>query len=172
MSINTKALKDFQKVWEPVIESIPLVLSAVNAKGDLDRQIAAKQAELDEANEKIKAVFDKAEQELDGLKAQADSIRQEQADVIAEITRNKSEARAEADKAKQKVKDSLTAAEAKLEHLKAKVSSVEADWQEKETIAAARHAAKVAGFEAEIADLEKKKASAEKTLDNLRKKLG
>ena len=32
MAVNVKALKDFQKVWGPVVESIPQVLDAVAVK--------------------------------------------------------------------------------------------------------------------------------------------
>jgi chromosome segregation ATPase len=171
VDINVKALKDFQKVWSPVIESIPQVLEAVAVKSNLEKAIASKQSELDQAKDAVQAVFDKANQELDALKAEAVKIQQDSEESKRQIGVDKADARSAIAKAKSKADAAIASKETRLQELEAKIGSLDSDYAAKAREAERKHGDAVKAMLAEIADLEKKAATAERTLENLRKKL-
>lgn len=171
MSINVKALKDFQKVWSPVIDSIPQVLEAVQVQGNLEKSIASKQAELEQAKDAVQAVFDKANQELDLLKSDAEKIRNECDEAKRQIGLDKADARAAIAKAKAKADGMIASKEQRILDLEGKISGLDAEWSVRTREAERIHGDAVKEMKAELADIEKKTAAAERTLDSLRKKL-
>jgi chromosome segregation ATPase len=172
MTVNVKALKDFQKVWSPVIESIPQVLEAVAVQGNLDKAIQSKQAELDMAKTAVQEVFDKANQELDQLKADASKLRDERKETQDLIAADKSDAKKTISEMKDRASAQLATRQAKLEEVSARLSSVEAEYNEKADACRRNHSKLIEAQNEEIRELEKTKAQAEKALERLREKLG
>ncbi len=172
MTVNVKALKDFQKVWSPVIESIPQVLEAVAVQGNLDKAIQSKQVELDMAKTAVQEVFDKANQELDQLKGEASKLREQRKETQDLIASDQLDAKKSIKDMKDRASAQIAAKQTKLEELSARLSSVEAEYNEKADCCRRDHAKLVAAQNEEIRELEKTKAQAEKALERLREKLG
>jgi chromosome segregation ATPase len=172
MPIDTNALRKFQDVWGPVLEAIPAVLEATAKKADIDRELRAKQIELDEAGKKIAKAFEEADRRLSSVNSEMEQAMQQKAKALADIEAAKkvdADNRAKAEKASAKVFDEWNQ---KIAALQSQFSNVEAEHAKKVSAAEADFAAKAAALDADVKELEKRKAAAEKALDALRSKLG
>lgn len=172
MAVDVSALRKFQDLWGPVLESLPAVMDAV-----------AKQADLDRALQKSKKDLEDAKKEVADAKAEAQRIRDKAAEEDASLIAKFNAAVASAE---QRVKDAEEAAQKRIDDAAAKVSAVEqklAQHQAAITAAEARSKAKLAemqkeqddllqAHEAEIKSLEDRKAKAEKAIETLKSKLG
>ncbi len=172
MSVNVKALKDFQKVFEPVVASIPHVLEAVAASNNLQKSVDAKLAELEQAKGQIKEVFAKANDELDAMKAEAKKVEAQKDDAVKEIASDKAAARSEVRAIKEKAQAVIDSKQEKIAELGSKLDGLEAVHRKMLDDCRSKHQAEVALQNEEIRELEKTKAQAEKALEKLREKLG
>lgn len=172
MTVNVKALKDFQKVFEPVVASIPHVLEAVAASNNLQKSVDAKLAELSQAEGQIKEVFDKANDELDAMKAEAKKVEAQKEDAVKQIASDKAAARSEIRVLKEKAEATLKSKQEKITELGSILEGLEGVHRAKIDECKRNHQAVIAAQNEEIRDLEKTKAQAEKSLEKLREKLG
>lgn len=172
MAVDIGALKKFQDLWGPVLESVPAVIDAVSKKEDMDRGIAEQ-----------KRLYEKAEKDVADAKAEAQRVRAEaqaemqrlsdertqmlasmEAERVAinnQIADQKADAKAKADALSKKIADA-----------EAKLGSLDSDFLTKHAQAQAAHDQALADMEAEIKALEDRKGKAEKALEALRAKLG
>jgi hypothetical protein len=172
MTIDTNALRKFQDLWGPVLEAIPAVLEATAKKADIERELRIKQIEIDEAGKKIDAAFVEADKRLSSVNSEMEQAMQQKAKALAEIEDAKKARAAEAEKAievQSKLADDWNK---KIAALQSQFVNVEAEHAKKVAVAEAAFAEKSAALEADVRDLEKRKAVAEKALDALRSKLG
>jgi len=172
MAIDTAALRKFQDVWGPVIDAIPAVLDAAAQQKDVERFLQSKRAEMEEADKKIAKAFEEADKRLSAVNSEMEQAMQQKAKALAEIEDAKKidvDNRAKAEEAQRKVVDEWNQRIAKLQ---SQFSNVESEHAKKVIDLEADFAGRVLALEADVKDLEKRKATAEKALDALRSKLG
>jgi tetrahydromethanopterin S-methyltransferase subunit G len=172
MAIDTNALRKFQELWGPVIEAIPAVLEATAKKADAERELRIKQVEIDAADNKIAKAFEEADKRLSSVNSEMEQAMQQKAKALADIEYAKkvdADNRVKAEESQRKVVDEWNQRIAKLQ---SQFSNVESEYAKKVIDLEADFAGRVLALEAEVKDLEKRKAAAEKALDALRSKLG
>lgn len=172
MPIDTTALRKFQDVWGPVLDAIPAVLEAVAQKTDVERELRIKQIEIDEAGKKIDAAFVEADKRLSSVNSEMEQAMQQKAKALADIEEAKKAQAADNAKAEEAQRKLLDEWNQKIASLQSQFSNVEAEHAKKVAAAEASFAEKTAALDADVKDLEKRKAAAEKALDALRSKLG
>lgn len=172
MAINTKALRDFQTIWGPVIEAIPAVLDMAASQADWERAVAVKKIEFDEADKKIAKAFEEADKRLSSVNSEMEQAMQQKAKALADIEDAKKAQAADDVKAAEAQRKLVDDWNKKIASLQSQFSNVEAEHAKKVAAAEASFAEKTAALEADVKDLEKRKAAAEKALDALRSKLG
>jgi hypothetical protein len=172
MAIDTTALRKFQDVWGPVLDAIPAVLEAVAKQSDVDRELRIKKIELDEAGKKIDAAFVEADKRLSSVNSEMEQAMQQKAKALADIEDAKKAQAADNAKAAEAQRKLVDEWNKKIAALQSQFSNVEAENAKRVAAAEASYAEKTAALEADVKDLEKRKAAAEKALDALRSKLG
>jgi chromosome segregation ATPase len=172
MPIDTSALRKFQDVWGPVLDAIPAVLEAVAKQSDVDRELRIKKAEMDEAGKKIDAAFVEADKRLSSVNSEMEQAMQQKAKALADIEDAKKAQAADNAKAAEAQRKLVDEWNKKIAALQSQFSNVEAENAKRVAAAEASYAEKTAALEADVKDLEKRKAAAEKALDALRSKLG
>jgi hypothetical protein len=172
MAIDTTALRKFQDLWGPVLEAIPAVLEATAKKADVERELRIKQIEIDEAGKKIDAAFVEADKRLSSVNSEMEQAMQQKEKALAEIEAAKKAQAADDVKAAEAQRKLVDDWNKKIASLQSQFSNVEAEHAKKVAAAEASFAEKTAVLEADVKDLEKRKAAAEKALDALRSKLG
>jgi hypothetical protein len=172
MPIDTSALRKFQDVWGPVLDAIPAVLEAVAKQADVDRELRIKKVELDEAGKKIDAAFVEADKRLSSVNSEMEQAMQQKEKALAEIEAAKKAQAADDVKAAEAQRKLVDDWNKKIASLQSQFSNVEAEHAKKVAAAEASYAEKTVALEADVKDLEKRKAAAEKALDALRSKLG
>lgn len=172
MAIDVNALRLFQATWKPVIDAIPSLMDMADKLADLDRTLATRQREIDEANKKIAAAFDEGNLRLTEINRQMELAmqqRQEAADETARLVADREREISEAGAARKKT---LASTEAKLAAIEEKLQSAERDLAEQLAKADKELAAKSATAEKVLADIEARQKAAETALESLRAKLG
>mgnify|MGYP003652827317 CR=1 FL=1 len=172
MTIDIGALRRFQATWGPVIAVIPDVINMAEQQADFERGLAAKRLELDNAAKAIDAAYEEADKRLTDINAELVAVNERKKVVAAEIDAAEQAAAEAAKAADAAAKARLAAIEAQITESSAVLAKVGAQIAADTSAAQADHAVAVKVMQAEIADLEKRKAAAEKALDTLRAKLG
>jgi uncharacterized small protein (DUF1192 family) len=172
MAIDTNSLRKFQEIFTPILELIPTVLAAEAGKRDLEREIVLKKAELDKADKDITKAFEEADKRLIAVNSEMEKAMQQKAKTEKDIEDAK---KADADnraKAEAVFNQTVNEWNQRIAVLQSQFSNVQADYNKKVVDTEADFAGRVLALEAEVKDLEKRKAAAEKALDALRSKLG
>jgi len=172
MTIDIGALRRFQATWGPVIDVIPDVINMVEQQADLDRALAANRLELNKATAEIDEAYAEATKQLAASKEELAATGKQKAAVAAEIVASRQTAAEAAEAADASAKARLAAIEAQITESSAVLAKVDGRIAADTAAAQAEHAVAVKAMQAEIVDLEKRKAAAEKALDTLRAKLG
>jgi uncharacterized protein YhaN len=172
MAIDTNALRKFQDLWGPVLEAIPAVLEATAKKADIERDLRIKQVEIDDADNKIAKAFEEADKRLSSVNSEMEQAMQQKAKALADIASAKKAQAADDAKAVEAQRKVMDEWGKKIATLQSQFSNVESEHAKKVIDLEADFAGRVLALEAEVKDLEKRKAVAEKALDALRSKLG
>jgi inner membrane protein involved in colicin E2 resistance len=172
MTIDTNALRKFQELWGPVIEAIPAVLEATAKKADAERELRIKQVEIDAADNKIAKAFEEADKRLSSINSEMEQAMQQKAKALVEIEDAKKAQAADDAKAAEAQRKVVDEWNQRIAKLQSQFSNVESEHAKKVIDLEADFAGRVLALEAEVKDLEKRKAVAEKALDALRSKLG
>jgi uncharacterized protein YhaN len=172
MPIDTTALRKFQDVWGPVLDAIPAVLEAVAQKTDVERELRIKQVEIDDADKKVAKAFEEADKRLSSVNSEMEQAMQQREKALADIEEAKKAQAADNAKAEEAQRKLLDEWNQKIASLQSQFSNVQTDYNKKVADAEADFAGRVLALEAEVKELEKRKATAEKALDTLRNKLG
>lgn len=172
MAINVGALRKFQEVWGPVLDAIPAVVEMTERQADMEREVNAHRAEMDKAKAEIQKAYDEADVRLAAFNDEISKLQAQKNELATEIRENKRKATEAAKAAQDKADAKLAEVERAIEVSVNKLKTVDVDYAERTMIAKAAHEAEVKAMLAEITDLEKRKAAAEKALDSLRAKLG
>lgn len=172
MAIDIGALRRFQATWGPVIDVIPDVINMAEQQADLERGLTAKRLELTKANDEIAAAYAEADKRLAVVNEELVAAGAKRVAVIAEMNEAKKAASDAAKTADASAKARLDAIEAQITESSAVLAKVGERIIADTAAAQADHAVAVKVMQAEIMDLEKRKAAAEKALDTLRAKLG
>ena len=172
MAIDTNALRKFQDLWGPVLEAIPAVLEATAKKADIERELRIKQVEIDDADNKIAKAFEEADKRLSSVNSEMEQAMQQKAKALADIASAKKAQAADDAKAVEAQRKVMDEWGKKIATLQSQFSNVESEHAKKVIDLEADFAGRVLALEAEVKDLEKRKAVAEKALDALRSKLG
>jgi len=172
MAIDISALRRFQATWGPVIDVIPDVINMAEQQADFERGLAAKRLELDKATKEIDAAYAEADKRLAVVNEELVAVSAQRVAVVAEINEAKKAAADAAKTADVSAKARLAAIEDQITESSAVLTKVGVQIAADTSAAQAEHATAVKVMQAEIVDLEKRKAAAEKALDTLRAKLG
>jgi chromosome segregation ATPase len=172
MAIDTAALRKFQDVWGPVIDAIPAVLDAAAQQKDVERFLQSKRAEMEEADKKIAKAFEEADKRLSSVNSEMEQAMQQKAKALADIEDAKKAQAVDDAKAAEAQRKLVDEWNKKIAALQSQFSNVETENAKRVAAAEASYAEKTAALEADVKDLEKRKAAAEKALDALRSKLG
>lgn len=172
MAIDVGALRRFQETWGPVLDAIPAVVNMAEQQADLDRALAKKKVELAAATKEVEAAFAEADVRLEAVNRELTSVLDQKAATLAEIGNARTQADVAAKAAESDAKKRLDAITQKVDVKSAELATVDAKIVAETNAALAAHDKAVAAMSAEIQDLEKRKAAAEKALDSLRAKLG
>lgn len=172
MSIDTSALRKFQDVWGPVLQTIPAVLDAAEREADLDRAINAKRIELERLKKEIAEKLVAAENRVKSMNADAAVALERKQAIAREVAeaRAASAQQAAADAAQRA--EELAAAKALAADVQSQIANLQADYAAKRDAAEAEHQSAVKGLQAEIKAFEARRAAAEKSLNALRERLG
>lgn len=172
MTIDTGTLRKFQELWTPVVQAIPAVLDMVEREADLDRALQVKRTELEKVQKEIQAALDEADQRLSFANSNLDAIADQKRAIQREIAEVKSKANIEAAEAEQTKKAMLDGLQASVNSVQAQLQGLQAEYAAKRAKAEADHAAAVKALEADIAELDARKAAAETALRDIKAKLG
>lgn len=170
--VNVKALRDFQKMWGPVLDTIPSVIDAVGVAKDIDRAVALRKKELADIEAEIEAKVSAANKELDNIKAQVQASEAQKSKVDAEISQAVADEKNAIKDATKRAKDALSGVLSKLEESQSRLDNISAEIASNMKAAKAEQDAMVQQKQSEISDLERKRVSAERALESLRAKLG
>ena len=172
MSIDIGALRKFQDLWGPVLETIPAVIEATAKQDDLARAIAAQNKLLDKAKQDVAAAYEEADKRLVAVNEELESLKSQKVKVVEAITAEQAKSKESADVAMADVKTKLDLAVQKLVQATEKLNGVEAEYATKVVMAQAEHDAALNKMASEIKAMEDRHAKAEKALDSLKAKLG
>lgn len=172
MTIDVGALRKFQDLFGPAIEAIPAVIEAVERKADMDREVAAHRAKMDKAQAEIQKAYDAADVRLNQFNADISALQVQKTELEVSIRDAKREAAEAARTAKAKAEADLDAVIRAVEQTKAVLAGVEAQVAARTAAAEAEHKVAVAAMQDEIAQLDKRRKTAEAALETLRAKLG
>lgn len=171
MAIDTSALRKFQDVWGPVLQTIPAVLDAAEREADLDRAINAKRIEFGRIQSEIDDKIAAAENRVKSLNADAAAALERKQAMLKDLAEAKAAAaqQAAADAAQRAAE--LEAAKGALAEVQGQIARLQADYSAKRVAAEAEHAEAVRQLNAEIAQLTTKKANVEQALRDLKSRL-
>lgn len=172
MPIDTIALRKFQEVWGPVLDAIPAVLEATAKRADVERELRIKQVELEGADKKISDSFVEANKRLSAVNSEMEQAIEQKTKVLADIEDAKAAQAADNVKAEEAQRKTVDEWNQSIAKLQSQFSNVEVEHAKKVSDLEADFAGRVLTLDAEVKDLEKRKATAEKALDTLRSKLG
>jgi delta 1-pyrroline-5-carboxylate dehydrogenase len=172
MAIDIGALRRFQSTWGPVIDVIPDVINMAEQQADLERALNKKSLELDSATKEVETVFAEADKRLIVLNKELSDVVAMKSTVLAEIESATKDAEVKAKAAEAEANARFAVVIKSIEVKNAELAETSSKIAAKTDAALAEHAKVVAGMNAEIQELEKRKAAAEKALDTLRAKLG
>lgn len=172
MAIDVGALRRFQETWGPVLDAIPAVVNMAEQQADLDRALAKKRIELTAATKEVEAAFAEADVRLEAVNKELTAVLDQKSATLAEIGNARTEASVAAKAAEADTQKRLDAVVQRIAERNAELASVDVTITAETNAALAAHVKAVAAMSAEIQDLEKRKAAAEKALDSLRAKLG
>ena len=166
------SIKLFHSMLAPVMEAIPQVISMMEQKADMDRTMAAYQADIEKAKADVQAAYDEADKRI----AESNAVLVALAEKHEALRQEVAQASADAEAAKMSAADAINqakyAADAAILSHNTRASEVETKAKARMEAADADALARAAQLEQSIADLEKREAAAQKALDNLRAKLG
>ena len=172
MAINVGALRKFQEVWGPVLDAIPAVVEMTERQADMEREANSHRAEMDKAKAEIQKAYDEADVRLSQFNSVISELQEQKNATAAEIREMKRKATEAAKAAQDKADAKLADVERAIDVAVNKLKTIDVDYAERTMLAKTAHEVEVKAMAAEIADLEKRKAAAEKALDALRAKLG
>lgn len=172
MAVDVSALRKFQELWGPVLDSIPAVINAVSKQADMDRALQQSQRDLEAANAKVKAAKDEAANIHAKSADDAADLHAKMQAAIDAADRRAVSAEEDSQARINNAKDRAIAAEQKAAQQEAAVNAAQAQAQAKIAEAERLHAQAVATMNAEIRALEERKASVEAAIEALKSKLG
>lgn len=172
MTIDTSALRKFQELWGPVLQTIPAVLDAAEREADLDRAINLKRMELERVQADLAEKVAAAERRVQSLNGDAAAALERKQAVLKELSEAKAAAAKQAAEAATQRAAELEAAKAAAASVQEQLAGLQADYTAKRAAAEAEHAQALRAMEAEIAQLATKRANAEQALRDLKAKLG
>lgn len=172
MQVNPKELQKFMDVWQPVIAALPTVINAVEREQELSSNVARLEAQLQKTLSDIEAaVSQKSERlalvdaEIQVLIGRKNEANQELKDTLrdtkAEIAQAKKAAAAKIKEHETAAAEAESAAAAAEKNLDLKLKAIETSF---DSLRAEK--------QSQIDELEAKRLAAEKTLSELRSKLG
>ena len=171
-NIDVGAVKQFQAIWGPVLDTIPAVLDLAAKQSDLEREINAKQKLLDKLTKQVEAAAAESEAQIAALKEAAQAVSIEHSKVASEVGDAKLALNKELEEYKLQIKGSIDIANAEAaQAVKDAKQAVKANNARIAELDAEYNGRRDA-LEAEIKAIEDRKAVAEKALDAIRAKLG
>jgi len=172
MSINPKDLQKFYDMWAPVMSVLPSVITAVERENEVERHVQILQKDLERIKAEKQQVIEAAEAKLHAISEAIEETATKKAAADAEVKAYEADC-------KLKIADKQKATEAKINALESKVTAITQQIENSEKAHGMRLKAmedelrtKQVEAEAQLAEIERKTAAANKALDNIRAKLG
>ena len=172
MAIDYNALRRFQEMWGPVMDALPSILEITARQADADRALKLTKLDHEKALKEVDAVYIEADKRLIEVNKELDSVKAAEEQLHTDIQRARDAHAEETKKAINAQQEALLAVNNKLIASTAKLNSVEAEYAAKVATAEKAAADRISALEADVKELEKRKAAAEKALATLRDKLG
>ena len=172
MAVDISALRKFQDLWGPVLESLPAVMDAVAKQADLDRALSAAKRDFDKVMADVQVAKDEAEAIRAKSVEQLEAFSVQMKAAVDAADRRAVEVEEESRARIVRAKEKASAAEAKAEQQKAAVDAAESVAQANIAETEKKHAEVVKAKMAEIAALEKRQVTVENAIEALKSKLG
>lgn len=172
MNVDIGALRKFQDLWGPVLDSIPAVIEAVAKKDDFDRGLAEQKRAFEKAQSEVAKLYADADAHVAAAQAELERLKAEQAQFMNDASAKRAAENEVLAAQKADVKAKVDALNQKVAEAQARVDAVNSEYAKRLADAQAAHAAAVDAMETEIKTLDERRVKAEKALEALRAKLG
>lgn len=172
MAIDYNALRRFQEMWGPVMDALPSILEASAKQADIERVLRLTKLDHEKAVKDVGAVYAEADKRLAQMNKELEDIQAEKDRVRAEIEQSRIAYAEEVQKSMKTQQELLHAINTKITVASNRLATVEAEYSVKVEAAEKNVADTIAKLDADVKELEKRKAAAEKALASLRDKLG
>lgn len=166
------SIKLFHSMLTPIMDAIPQVIEMMEKKADMDRTMAAYQADIDNAKAEVQKAYDEADRRIAEQNGVITGLLDQQEALRAEIERTRTKLAADQEAAADAAAAAKYAADAAVIEHNARANQAELQAKERMEAAEADAAARAAELEKSIAELTNKEALAQNALDKLRAKLG
>jgi chromosome segregation ATPase len=170
--IDIGALKKFQELWAPVLETIPAVVEMTAHRDDLARGIAQEETRLAKLQEEIASNVGQSEALLAKLRLEIEEIANKRNAALDAYRADKQAAADEVTEAKKQAAADAKVIKSKTAALEAAYEKAKAEHESKLAALQTAHAERIESLEDEVKGVETRKKVAEKALDALRAKLG
>lgn len=170
--VNPKELQKFLDLWGPVIAVLPSVINATEREEELARHIVALEAQLVQVKADTEANLAERAAKVAAADQMLASLKDQRVQAAAEVKVAQAEAKAEVASAKKEAEAKIKVLEASTVNAQAKLRAAQGELNAKLAEQAAAFAEQATTLQADIDELERKRAQAESALAELRFKLG
>lgn len=166
------SIKLFHSMLAPIMEAIPQVVEMMEKKADMDRTLAAYNADIQKAKAEVQGVYDEADKRIAKMNGDITDLMDKQEALNAQLSRTQEKLKADLEAAEDATNQARYAADAAVIQHNARANEAELQAKQRADDAEASAQERIAALEKSIADLEKREAAAQKALDTLRARLG
>jgi len=172
VKIDIGALKKFQELWAPVLETIPAVMEMAAHRDDLARGIAQEEKRLAKLQEEIASNVGQSEATLAKLRLEIEEIANKRNAALDAYRADKQAAADEVAEAKKQATADAKVIKSKTAALETAFEKAKADYALAAQALESSRETRITEIEVEIQAVEQRRKAAEKALDALRAKLG
>ena len=97
MNMDVGALREFQRIWAPVLDAIPAAINMAETQADFERSLKAQAMALEKAKAEVARVYAEADVKLTEVNAQMAQVSDERRAVVADIVAAKESAKVAAE---------------------------------------------------------------------------
>lgn len=170
--MDVSALNQFYSAMKPIMDAIPAVLEMVEQQADMERAASVYRAEVESIKASGKDAQDAVDNAVTALKIELADLEEQKQTVLRGIAAAEEAVKAAKAASQDAINTAKYAADAAIVQHKARASAAEFDANERVSAAEATATERAAELEKSIADLEKREAAAQASLEALRAKLG
>jgi chromosome segregation ATPase len=165
------SIKLFHSMLAPIMDAIPQVIEMLEKKADMDRTMAAYQADIEKTKAEVQAAYDEADTRIAQSNKVLLGLADKQKALQAALESTQVKLKADTEAAEDIVNSAKYAADSAVIEHHARAVDAAAKANAHIAVANQQYTERAAEITQAIAELEKRAAAANKTLDALRTKL-